>query len=164
MKRRKLTGLFIACTLAACGGCAARVPGTNGAPGKPGTPLEQALAYNASLAEANKTVAQGVINANNQTPPVIPTEIANKILIAQSRVADFDGQLTPLLVDAGTVGANSAQIRQLIGEIQAAVTGVSGDLGIKDAKTKADISGAIGNVTNFSGLVLSTLQAGGLLK
>jgi hypothetical protein len=106
---------LIGVTAALLCGCAAHVATTNGAPPRAkATPLEQALAYNDSLAQANKSVAQGVVNATNVTPPLIPVPTANRILIAQSRIADFDRQLTPLLVDTATVISelNAAKIQE----------------------------------------------------
>jgi hypothetical protein len=135
--------------------CAARVPSSPGAPGRAGTPIENALAYNASLAQSNQSMAQLVINANNQTPPLM-----------QSRVADLDRQLTPLLASSSSVGSSGAQIQQLLGEIQGAANGLvaGGDLGIKDAATQKAVLAAANGVLDFSGKVLMTLQAGGLLK
>jgi len=41
-----------------------------GVPARSATPVEKALAYNAGLAESNKTIAQTVIDASSQTPPL----------------------------------------------------------------------------------------------
>jgi hypothetical protein len=166
--RRQFLGVFLMCTTflavtAACSGCV-HVASTAGVPGRNATPVEKALAYNAGLAEANKTIAGVVIDANTQTPPLVATEYANKILTMQSRVADFDRQLTPLLVDASTVTANAAKISLLLDEIKAAAKGVQGDLGIKDAKTQAKVSAAIGQVYEFADLALNALVTAGLLK
>jgi hypothetical protein len=166
MKNRKqFLGVVLLCTLA-IGGCSARVPSSPTAPGRAGTPIENALAYNASLAQSNQSMAQLVINANNQTPPLIPTTAANTILLVQSRVADLDRQLTPLLASSSSVGASAAQIQQLLGEIQGAANGlvVGGDLGIKDAATQKAVLGAANGVLDFAGKVLVSLQSGGLLK
>jgi hypothetical protein len=159
-------------------GCGARVqpspavPGApgKGAPGRSGTPLENALAYNASLASSNLAVAHLVINANNQSPPLVPVDSANKILTAQSRVADLDRQLTPLLADASTIAASSPQIRQLIAEIFGAASALvgnseqGGDLGIKDANTQQAVLGAMNGVKSYADQLLRALESGGLLK
>jgi hypothetical protein len=155
---------LIGVTAALLCGCAAHVATTNGAPPRAATPIEQALAYNDSLAQANKSVAQGVVNATNVTPPLIPVPTANRILIAQSRIADFDRQLTPLLQNAASVSASSAQIQSLLAEIKAAATPIAADLGIADAKTQQEISRDLGTVVSMSDLVLQALQRGGLLK
>lgn len=163
--RRQFLGVLLTCTLAACvGGCAPHVASTAGVPARNATPLEKALAYNDGLAQANKTLAQAVIDANNQVPPLISTEYANKILTMQSRVADFDRQLTPLLVDSATVGANSARISQLLDEIKAAASGVQSDVGIKNASTQQRVTNAIAQVYQFADRAIDALRAGGLLK
>jgi hypothetical protein len=160
--RREFLAILLTCTLAAAG--CLHVASTAGVPARNATPIEKALAYNAGLAEANKSIAQAVVNANTQTPPLIDTEYANKILTMQSRVADFDRQLTPLLADSATVQANSAKISQLLDEIKLAANGVQGDLGIKDAKTQQAVTNAIGQVYQFADLLLTALTAAGLLK
>lgn len=163
--RKQFLGVFLTCTFAVwSGGCGPHVASKAGVPARNATPVEKALAYNAGLAEANKTIAQAVINANSQTPPLLETEYANKLLVMQSRVADFDRQLTPLLVDASSVTSNSAKIGTLLDEIKRAASGVQGDLGIKDAKTQAKISTAINQVYEFADLALAALTTAGLLK
>ena len=163
--RKLLAAVFFTCTLTACVGCA-RVQTTAGVPTRQATPLEQALAYNDSLAQANKAIAQAVINANGTTPPLLSNDQANKILIAQSRIADFDRQLTPLLVSAASVTASAAKISQLLDEIKAAANPLiqGGDLGIKDAKTQQEVLSAFRNVYNFADLIVNVLGQAGLLK
>jgi hypothetical protein len=146
------------------GGCAVHVASTAGVPARGATPIEKALAYNDGLAQANKTIADAVIKANSQVPPLISTEYANKILTMQSRVADFDRQLTPLLVDAATVKANAAQIEKLLGDIKAAASSVQADAGIKDSATQAKVSAAIAQVYQFADLALNALVTAGLLQ
>jgi hypothetical protein len=111
-------------------------------------------------------VAQTVINANGTTPPLLSTDQANKILIAQSRIADFDRQLTPLLGTAASVTANGAKIQLLLDEIKLAANPLiqSGDLGIKDQKTQQQVMAAFKDVYSFADLVVSMLQQAGLLK
>jgi hypothetical protein len=160
-------GLILATVLTfslALSSCAARVASTAGTPARNATPVEKALAYNASLAETNKTIAQIVMDANSQTPPLLTTEITNKVLIVQSRVADFDRQLSPLLVDAATVSANSAKIHTLVNEIKLAASSVQPDLGIKDAATQKKISDAAGQISSFADLALGALVQGGILQ
>jgi hypothetical protein len=161
--KRLASFVFLVSSFVVCG-CAARVASTPGQPARAASPIEKALAYNASLAESNKAVAMGVINANNQTPPLVPVDVANKILVAQSRIADFDRQLTPLLASAATVSGNSAHIALLLSEIKLAATGLGTDLGITDTKTQQAISQSIATVVSMADLVLTSLQKGGLLK
>jgi hypothetical protein len=146
-------------------GCV-HVASTPGVPARNATPLEKALVYNDSLAQANKAVALTVINANGTTPPLLSQDQANKILIAQSRIADFDRQLTPLLGTAAGVTANASKIELLLDEIKAAANPLiqSGDLGIKDPKTQQEVLAAFKNVYSFADLVVNMLQQAGLLK
>ena len=146
-------------------GCGARVPASANQPGRAGTPIENALAYNASLAEANKTIAQAVIDASNGPAPLIPVESANKILIMQSKVADADRQLTPLLSDVGNLQANAARISELLDEIKGAAGTLvsSGELGIKDAATQKKIAAGISNVYNLADVIINTLVRGNLI-
>jgi hypothetical protein len=147
-------------------GCAAKVPAQGKVPGRAGTPIENALAYNASLAEANKTIAQAVIDASNGAAPLIPVEAANKILIMQSKVADADRQLTPLLSDVGNLQRNAARISSLLDDIKGAAGALvsSGELGIKDQNTQKKIAAGITNVYNLADVIINTLVQGGLLS
>jgi hypothetical protein len=70
-------------------GCAVFQPH---APGRAITPWEQVNVSNAQLAEANLGIARAVIAASDSG--VIPLELSNKILTAQSLIADKDRQLT----------------------------------------------------------------------
>lgn len=163
-KGKVLGALLVVMLATGAGGCAPHVPTTAGVPARNATPIEKALAYNAGLAEGNKTIAQAVVDANSQTPPLIETEYANKLLVMQSRVADFDRQLTPLLADSATVTANSARIELLLDEIKQAASGVQGDVGIKNATTQKKISDAIAQVYQFADLALTALTTARLLK
>lgn len=146
-------------------GCAARVPASANQPGRAGTPIENALAYNASLAEANKTIAQVVIDSTNGAAPLIPVESANKILIMQSKVADADRQLTPLLADVGNLQKNALRISSLLDDIRGAAGALvsSGDLGIKDAATQKRIASGISNVYDLADVLINTLVAGNVI-
>jgi hypothetical protein len=163
-KHKRLAKLTAMAVLLACWSFAGCYPHVAGAPSRKPTPLETVLAYNDSLAQANKSIAMGVINANGQNPPLISVDAANTVLSMQSRVADFDRQLTPLLVNAATVSGNSAKIRLLLAEILAAAKDLPVDLGITDVKTKETISTAVGNITTLAGQILDLLTASGLLK
>ena len=165
MNRRRFGTLLLcfATSLLLCS-CAVR---TNSAGQKvKGTPQEQALAYNATIASANGTLAQTVINATATTPPLLDVATANRILTAQSKVADADRQLTPLLADAANLSKNAATIQKLLGDIQEAAQPLvsGGDLGIKDAKTQAAVSTALQTIITGASQVLQTLTAAGLLK
>jgi len=160
-----LLSLCLCVSVAIPSGCGPKVQTTAGVPTRKATPTETALAYNDSLAQANKSVAQLVINANSTTPPLLSNASANTILTAQSRIADFDRQLTPLLQDTANFQANAAQIGLLLDEIKAAGQGIiQSDLGIADAKTKASVLAAFNKVYDFADLVVSTLHDAGILK
>lgn len=145
-------------------GCT-HVQSTAGVPARNATPLEQALAYNDALAQANKSVAQAVINANATVPPLLAPDQANRILATQARIADLDRQLTPLLASTSTVSANAASIQSLLDQIKAAAQGLvqSGDLGIKDAKTQQSVLATFNSVYSFADLAVTTLKGAGLL-
>ena len=175
MKPRRLEAALIVCwsifaagaivVLMSFSGCGARVPASANQPGRAGTPIENALAYNASLAEANKAIAQVVIDTSNGATPLIPVDAANKILIMQSKVADADRQLTPLLSDVGNLQLNAARISSLLDDIKGAAGTLvsSGDLGIKDASTQKRIAAGISNVYNLADVIINTLVAGKLI-
>lgn len=169
MTRRKmlcmaiLSSLLLVANLAMTG-CTPHVASKAGVPARNATPLEKALAYNAGLADANRTLAGIVRDAASQPSPLIEPEYAGKLLVMQARVADFDRTLTPLLADAGTITANAAKIEQLLDEIKAATQSTQQDLGIKNADTQKKVGDAIGQVYQFADLALEALKAGGLLK
>jgi len=171
IKRKHLEAAMIVCwsifilLLMSLQGCAAKVPASGAVPGRSGTPIENALAYNASLAEANKTIAQAVIDASSGAAPMIPVDSANRILIMQSKVADADRNLTPLLSDVGNLQKNAARISSLLDDIRGAAGTLvsSGDLGIKDAATQKKIAAGISNVYNLADAIINTLVGGGLI-
>lgn len=166
MRKHFLLPVLLAwCALIPIGGCT-HVAATAGVPARNATPVEKALAYNDSLAQANKAVAQLVVNASGTTPPLLSQDQANKILTAQSRIADFDRQLTPLLTATHNVTGNADRIELLLDEIKAAANPLikSGELGIKDPATQQRVMAAFSNVYSFADLVVNSLKDAGLLK
>lgn len=160
-------------------GCAARVRTQNGAPGRATTPIENALAYNASLADSNKSLADLLIAANKSG--TLPQETVSNVTSVQFTIADADKQITAVLqavadcqTKAGGAGkaaakncyANGAQMNTLIQRIQANANTLvaSGDLGIKDASVKQSVETAINAITKSAGLILTTLQTAGILQ
>ena len=105
-----------------------------------------------------------MIDATASTPPLVDVPTANKILIVQSKIADADRQLTPLLADTANLKNNAAQIQRLVGDMQTAAGGLNGDLGIKDAKTQQSIQAAVTAIIASTNGVIAALQAGGILK
>lgn len=159
-------------------GCAAKVPATGTTPGRTGTPIEQALAYNASLADANLSVAQAVIQA--QGAGLISVDDANRVTTAQSLIADGDRQLTGVLQtvamcvkNAGTLPSSvqacktpAAQVQRILAQISTAANNlVKGpDLGIKDAATKKTILDSLNSVLTLAGNITQSLSGAGVLQ
>lgn len=166
MKNRRVHVVFITLLTAAiaCAGCI-HVATKAGQPPRNATPLEKALVYNDSLAQANRGIATAVINANQTVPPLIPMDAANRILTQQSRIADFDRQLTPLLQDSANLQANAAKIGQLLDEIKAAGNVIiKFDLGIKNAAKQKEVLDAFNNVYNLADAIVTALGTAGVLK
>lgn len=152
-------------------GCAAKVPATATTPGRAGTPMENVLAYNASLAEANRAVAMAVIAAQQAVEIGVPA--ANGILTAQSMIADADRQLTYTLqefavelqtnpgqkLSAATINSLLAQIRNAANPL---VT--SGDLGIKNAGRQQSVLSNLNGILGFAQQISGVLNASGLLQ
>lgn len=170
-RRFALSSLFAVCIVLS--GCAARVASTPTVPGRAAKPLENVLAWNAALANANLGVANNVIAAQNAN--ALSVDVANRILTAQSMIADGDRQLTGILQVLGTCltkppaggcFASTAQINGLIAQIGTAASNLvkSGDLGIKDANSAAAITSAMKSIAALAQQIVGTLQAGGLLQ
>lgn len=161
-----LLGVSLLATGALLHGCAARVPA-----GRAGTPIENALADNASLADANLSVANAVIAA--QKNGLISVNGAARVLTAQSMVADGDRQLTILMQTLAVQlqsnpGAtiDAARVKALLAQITTAATGLvsSGDIGIKDANTQKTVISSMNSIAQFAGNIASTLTVAGLVK
>jgi hypothetical protein len=160
---RLVVFVTIALSLAGC----LHIGGAKGQPARKATPLENALFYNAALSQANLDVAQGVISASESTPPGIDVSTANRILTAQSKIADADRQLT-FILQSGAVGiqSNGQRIRQLLDQIKESAKPLigSGDLGIKNAGTQKKLIDSITTIYTLADQVLDVLIGGGLLK
>lgn len=155
------------------GGCAAKVPATATTPGRTGTSMEQTLAYNASLADANLSVAQAVIQA--QTAGMISVDDANRVTTAQAMIADGDRQLTVVLQTVGlclktgtpaTCKTPAGQVQTILARISTSANNVvkGPDLGIKDAATKKTILDSLNSVLSLGQNILQGLQAAGVLQ
>lgn len=169
--------LAVALTMASC---AARVKSTSNAPGaRPtgtGTPIETALAYNASLADANHTLGDAAIAANKAG--LLDVRATTNVTSANFTVADADRQITAMLdaiakcISAAPAAGqracvgNAAQLKTLIDRIVVNVDSLdkSGDLGIKDPKTQQAVEGSLATISQMAGLVLTTLQGAGLIQ
>ena len=159
--------------LAALQGCSAlHIAGG----GRKPTALEQVLTWNAALAEANLSVAQGVIAANQANEIDVPT--SNAILTEQSRIADADRQLTPILAKACTAQAqiqacNPAILTGDSATIQGFLTTIAtsgqnlvkdGTAGIKNPQRQQSVSQAIASINTLAGEMLASLKTLGVLK
>lgn len=154
-------------------GCAAKVPSTATTPGRTGTPIEQALAYNASLADANLSVAQAIIQAQNAG--LISVDDANRVTTTQSLIADGDRQLTSVLQTVGlclktgtpaTCKTPAGQVQTILARISVAANSlVKGpDLGIKDAATKKTILDSLNSVLTLAQNITGALSSAGVLQ
>lgn len=157
--------------------CAARVASTPTVPGRSATPMENILAWNAALAEANLAVANNVIAAQGAVPPLLTVDQANRVLTAQSLIADGDRQLTVALqtisnclaktpaVGASTCKGSVTAVNAVIAQIEVNATSiVTNDVGIKDAKTSASVTTAMKSIFSLAQQIIGMLQAGGLLQ
>lgn len=153
-------------------GCAAKVPATGTTVAVTGTPIEQALAYNAALANANLAIANAVIGA--QQANLLSVDTANRVTTAQSYIADGDRQLTMVLQTTAlclktgtpaTCKTPAGQVQTFLTEIQNAATGlVSGpDLGIKDAATKQKVLSGANTVLGVATSLTAALTAAGVI-
>jgi hypothetical protein len=168
--------LALASCLLLLNSCAARVESSATTPGRAGSPIETALAYNASLADSNQTLADTAVAANKSG--LLSVTATGNLTSVQFTVADADRQITAILdAIAKCVGAtpavgqasckgNAAQLGTLISRITVNVSTLdkSGELGIKDAKTQQTVDAALQTIGQMAGLVLSTLQGAGLIQ
>lgn len=152
-------------------GCAAKVPATASTPGRVGTPIENVLAYNASLADANRSVANAVIAA--QQVGGISVDAANKVLTAQSTIADADRQLTYTLQEfAVTLQANpgaklsAGTITRLLDVIRASAQPLvtSGDVGIKNAQDQQQVLSSLTAIVGLVQQIAGALNSAGLMQ
>ncbi len=168
------TPLFL-CVLVTLFGCA-RVRPTAGQPGRPGTPLENVMAWNAAIANANLAVAQGVIAANETMPPLLDVPTANAILTEQSRIADFNRQLTFILQKSCSQESSSGtapkqkvtcgqadQIEALLEQTRASARKLLTDVHVKDSKTAELIATNAGAILSLAQQIIGTLKAVGVL-
>lgn len=152
-------------------GCAARVPGGSRA----ATPIENALAYNASLADANHTLADSAITL--QKSGGAPVATVTSITSISFTVADADKQITSILNAIATCQAqakaanssctgNATQMQTLVSRIAANASTLvnSGDLGIKDAKAQSTVTSSAALLSQMANSILSILQGAKLLQ
>lgn len=176
-RKRILKASLLLLSVAALGGVilasgCARVSTTAGQPARQPTAIEQVLTWNAEIADANLAIAKGVIAASDANQIDVPT--ANKILTQQSRIADVDRQLTPILAKAcgnktkcqpGLLSGDAAQIRALLAQIKtsAAVLVSDGTAGIKNKDHAATVQRSIETISTVVDEMLGALNTLGVL-
>jgi hypothetical protein len=173
MRTLKMLPIVVALMLTAC---SSRVAPKGSTPGRAGTPIENALAYNASLADANSSLATMAIDANKAG--LISVSATSNLTSVQFTVAEADRQITNMLdavakcltstpaIGAATCKGNAAQLSTLVDRIETNVAALtsSGDLGIKDAKTQQSVDGSLKTIDQMAQLILKVLQTGGLIQ
>lgn len=153
-----------------CNGCAV-IHGTAGQPSRQPTSIEQILTWNAAIADANLSIAKGVIAANEANEIDVPT--SNAILTQQSRIADADRQLTPILSKACSpqatiqscnptiLSGDATQIQSLLDQIKqsAASLVATGTAGIKNPQKAQTVKQAIQTISTFAADITQSLQS-----
>jgi hypothetical protein len=144
--------------------------------GRKPTAIEQVLTWNAALADANLSVAQGVIAANQANQIDVPT--SNAILTEQSRIADADRQLTPILAKAcspqatiqacnpAILSGDAVMIQNFLAVISVAGQNLvkDGTAGIKNPQRAQSVGTAIASINTLAGEMTQSLKALGILK
>lgn len=186
MKNARDFGLGILyLALLSLSGCAA-IRSTSGTKPRSVTPIENVMVWNASLAQTNLAVAQGIISANNEG--AIDVATSNTILTAQSQIADADRQLTPILASAcqpsapltgSTLVASTPQncnlvllsgqadaIQKFISTItkSAQTMAATGTAQIKNLQTQQAVGQSIATLNTLLGQIIGALKTAGVLK
>lgn len=168
MKRSSVgsAAVLALCTLLMLGmyaGCA-HVKQTTPTPAPPPTPYQQVLAWNAAMAESNRIIAEGVINAHKVNR--ITTPEAGQILSVQFQIASWDKELTQILQvkDAGGP-ANTPRIQQLIGQIRDSANSLvqRNSIPIKDPATAAKVKVSIDSTFFLADLIIRGLVDAGVI-
>jgi hypothetical protein len=167
---------FLTCALVcSMTGCAAYRTDATGKKTRTATAIEQVMAWNAALADSNLAIAKGVIAANEANEIGVPE--SNRILTAQSKIADADRQLTPLLAKAcgpmktdrcnpSVLSNDAAAISGFLDAIRDAATGLvkSGDVGIKNPARKQAVQTAVEDIYSLADRMIDALKTLGVLK
>jgi len=155
-------------------GCAAARYDAGGK-GRTPTAIEQVMTWNAALADSNLTIAKSVIAANDAG--IIDVAESNRILTAQSKIADADRQLAPLLAKAcgpmktdrcnpAVLSNDAAAISGFLDAIRDAANGLvkSGDVAIKNPDKKQAVQSAVTAIYNLADQMIDALKTLGVLK
>jgi hypothetical protein len=170
--------LCLCVSVATLPGCAIR---RASAPSQQVTALEQVMTWNAALADSNLAIAKGVIAASDAQEIDVPT--ANRILTAQSLIADADRQLTPILAKAcspqkqiqacnpAILSGDSAAIENFLDQIKASAKGLvstpagqAGAASIKNPQRREAVQAAIDAIYALADNIAAALKSLGVLK
>ena len=174
----KTKRIFLAsCLLASCLqlGCAS-IHTAGGQPGRKPTAMEQVMVWNAGIADSNLAIAKGVIAATEAAEIDVAT--ANAILTEQSRIADADRQLTPILAKACTpqqliqacnpsiLSGDAATIKGFLDQIAASGKNLvgTGTAGIKNPQRAKAVGDAIAAIGTLAGEMTAGLQSLGVIR
>lgn len=146
-------------------GCAAKKP--TAANPNPATPFQQVMLWNQGLAEANNGIAKAVIGLTQSQPPLIDPSNAQRILALQFRIAAADKKLTAILEQGPEyTSGHASEVNDFITDISSAATQLttSGTVGITNPQSQASINGLIVGLSGLAKLIVTGLQAAGVLK
>jgi hypothetical protein len=165
MRNKKLLGVFLACTLAACG-CASRVTHVTQLP--PGVTEQQAQNWDAAVANLHKvastvaTLHKSLTNlhgAQYDGKPVLSDEYYADALRAIAHIDQLELSAETVLRQSPknfSLGAKQqvgAYVQQISAEL-AQLNG-AGALGIKNSKSQQTIGNLLSEATAIVGLILS---------
>jgi hypothetical protein len=129
------------------------------------TPYERAVTYNTMLAQANNSIAKGVMTV--EETGLLPAATANRILTFQRLVADDHQKLTKILGSGVDSAASQAgDIQALLSEmrVQAGLLINSGGLGIKNPETQQTFTADLNSLLDLLTSLDTNLRSAGVLK
>ena len=142
-------------------GCAARVKDGS----RPATPYEQALAWNAILANANESAAEAVIALNESGD--VGDGFTAAVTAENFRIAAWNKELT-LILQRGPDYARSqtAVIADLLARIDQAARRLidSGQLGIKSPERQETVADQLTTVVTLAQQIAVALRQAGVLR
>lgn len=124
----------------------------------PVTPWERVHTYNASFAEANNTLEQGLEAA--VTANLLPAAQAAPIIGWTGQVAQLHQQVTAVLQQGTATTANVATVKALIDQMKAsAMTLPPSALGIKNPRSQQTFQQDVSSIASLADAILSSMQA-----
>ncbi len=122
------------------------------------TPWERITTYNATLAQANNTVEQGVEAA--VTSGVLSAQNAQPIIAWTGQVATLHQQITAILATGQSTTANVAAVQALVDQMKASLDAIPpGALGIKNPKSQQTFKADADSIFSLADAVLTNLKA-----